>query len=164
MVNVQGKGPLGITIFGSILIITSLLQLSTLSHLEYYQWLFSVLPEGTLRLRYFISVALRVLGFASGIGILLRKDLFRKIAIGLSVFTTATIYWKHPMYGISKLARVVVEMLSRFNYRYTDLNQPFLIEVIEWGSLIALYAIDLGFAIWLIYYFTRPKIVAHFKR
>ena len=68
------------------------------------------------------------------------------------------------MYGISKLARVVVEMLSRFNYRYTDLNQPFLIEVIEWGSLIALYAIDLGFAIWLIYYFTRPKIVAHFKR
>ena len=155
---------MGITVFGVIIVVTSLLQLNTLVRWAYYQWLFNLLPEDVLRLRYFISITLRVLGLASGIGILLHKDLFRKIAIGISVFTVATIYWKHPLYMVSKHARVVIGWLSRSNCCSAGLSQPPLIKIIEWSSLISLCAVDIGFALWLVYYFTRPRIKAYFKK
>lgn len=164
MVKEQSKYPLGITVFGVIIVVTSLLQLNSLTSWLYYQWLFNALPEDMLRVRYFISIALRTLGFVSGIGILLHKDLFRKIAIGISVFTVATIYWKHPLYGVSKHARVVIDWISRSNCCYAGLSQPPLIKIIEWSSLISLCAVDVGFALWLIYYFTRPRIKAYFKK
>ena len=155
------RRPFGVTLFGIVLIATSLVHLRTLLEVDHYWWLFESMPEPVLRLRYFCSVWLRVLGLASGIGLLRRQETFRKAAMAVGIVTMATVYWKHPWFAVNKLAQSVIDMFaasSGLGYLFT----PSLRRLVAVFSLIGLYVFDLAFSIWLLVYLTRPHVTAWF--
>lgn len=152
----------GITIFASVFIITSLAQIIKLLDVDNYAWLFQALPEKIFLFRYLVSWSLRMLGLACGIGIIFRKNLFRKIALILCSFTVVTIYWKHPFLEVSKHAAKIIDEVYAIS-GVSGLLEPSLIKLVVIASFIGLNVIDFGFALCILYYFTRADIKAQFE-
>lgn len=153
--------PLGVVIFGVLLIVTSASQMLALVDYPRYTILFNYIPQELLYFRYAVSWVLRILGLASGIGILRFKEIYRKIGLALSGFTIVTIFWKHPYAG--------------FQNHIHDLSQRGLF---DWNAVVAASRlpeatligicvvvaslVDLIFAGVFIYYFTRDPIKDRF--
>jgi hypothetical protein len=158
----ENKKPVGIKIFGILIILTSLIQIFDLLNFEFYKWLFYPLPEHIIRARYIFSIICRLVGLSAGIGILFHKDLFRKAALLLFSGVLCFAYWKHPYYSVSRTLRTALEAsFKRYNISYAI--SPSQIKTLSIISMFLLYFIDICFAICLIYYFTRPKIKKWFR-
>jgi hypothetical protein len=155
----------GVTIFGILLIVSSLWELKNLADFNYYLFLFQQLPEQAIRVRYFGSITLRMLGLVSGIGILGLRNIFRKIAISLNWFTILTIYWKHPIYTLRNIYKGYLEQIVNIMV-FTKYGPNFPIDRIYEKSLLVastfLNVVDLVFAFSLIYFFTRPTVKQQF--
>ena len=160
------KFAIGVTLFGVYFIIDAFSELySKLFSPGYYSWyslIFQPLPEKVIYLRYILSIIFRMIELAVGLGIILRKDTFRKLAVFMSWFIIAIVYWKHPFSALTKHVKIVVDNIySGAGYQ---LSAPLNIESISWVSLGFIYAIDIGIASLAIYYFTRPHIKEEFKK
>ncbi len=149
------KRPLGVTIFGILLIWISLQRIPWLSF-NVYRYYFQSLPEKIILIRYFISVSMGILKLASGIGVLSLKDVFRKAALFISFISILTVYWKHPFFVFLKIRREAIAK-SGISMPENEIN------LIAWTAVIIVSLLTIGFSIALIYYFTRPKIKKLFK-
>ena len=147
----------GVTVFGSIIVFSSLMHMHKLAgDREWYLETYAYMPEWLAWTRYSFSWFQRILGISAGIGILLYKDVFRKLAIIIGVFTICTVYWKHPYEGFKR------------HTQYLDQVFPEMTEIATFSSITG-YAVlghimlDVIFQGWLIYYLTRPKVKSYFK-
>ena len=123
---------------------------------SFYAMKFYPLPEKWILARYGGSIALRVFLFIAGIGILFRKDIFRKIIVGICLWTIFTVYWKHPL-GSFKNSLM-------FNIRHGIIPVDLMpkIDMMAWTCLCLAYTIDITISLFFIYLFTRPKIKEQF--
>ena len=145
-----------IIILSIVVILYSLQGLPNLNFAA-YAIKFSPLPGKLVFGRYLLSLVIRIFLFISGIGILFRKDIFRKSIIFISLFTICTIYWKHPF--------LCFKNSLMFNINHGVLSPSLMpkIDMIAWICVVICYMIDISIAIFLIYLFTRPKIRGQFK-
>ncbi len=158
------KKPIGILVFGILLILGSGLWLYAYSNLNAYKDMFGWLSESAIQARYLFSVINRLLLIVTGIGILCLKDVFRKIGIALYVLTICILPWKHPYALFENLAR---DTASQIINTMSSTPPPEVLRIIHrTSSLYALgatYFIDIAFAAIFILYFTRPQIKNYFK-
>ena len=149
--KLKEKRPPGVIILGALLMLGSIYSLWGILDFDYYRFMFQQLPEPFIWIRYVASIIFRLVSLTAAVGVLLLKDIFRKLAIGLGLWTLATLYWKHPFYV--------------FNNIYQGQQEIFLNKnpIFPWIALGFYYAIDIIFSISFIYYFTRPKVKAYFK-
>ena len=156
--------PIGVKIFSIFLVFTSFLHMQTL-FLEvdrvfeiYGHW-----PKWLFVCRYSFSWFQRILGFTAAIGILFKKDIFRKILIWLGVFTVVMAPIKHPYKGIVRytaildrdLAPVLTEIMGIKHAGFSHLAFP---------AMLCLWALDFIFWAVFIRYFTRPRIKELYKK
>jgi SAM-dependent methyltransferase len=140
--------------------------MSALLDFEHYSYLFSPLPSRIIFLRFGLSWALRLTGLLSGIGILFRKDGFRKLALGLFVFTLFTVPWKHPVFGFRHHAAYLDQLLKdqgAYPLKMAGVVIPSFSSLAP-VSARAAQAAEVLFALAFLYYFTRPKVKAWFKK
>jgi len=157
--NLKKKKLWGINIFGILLIFSSLFQMTGLGFAR-YKYLFDYMSAEIVLFRYFISWMLRILGIASAIGILRRKDIFRKIALGIFIFTILTVYWKHPHIGFERHTQYLDQMAIETGI--SELRTRSFSSLTSYAVIGARF-LDALFAACFIYYFTRPKVKAQFK-
>ncbi|MCX5680695.1 MAG: hypothetical protein NT079_00095 [Candidatus Omnitrophica bacterium] len=148
------KRPIGVVIFATLLIATSVIQFNFIPTYERYIVINQGFPEPIIRMRFLISYALRIIGLASGIGIFFFLNFFRQVCLGLSCFSILTIYWRHPY----KAFLVYTEPL----YHQAQIT-AFSLETFTWISVVIRWAVDIFFAAAIIYYFTRPRVIRYFR-
>ena len=159
MNSLNSKTPLGVSLFGIGIILSSLGQIAALN-LEHYRYLFHDLPGWLLLGRYGISWGLRIFGLTVGIGILYRKEFARKLGLWLFAFTILTVICKHPYAGFENH----IEYLRQNFFPYQDPNEFAGVSVVAltWGAVGLACLLDVIFAGCFIYYFTRPQIKKYF--
>ena len=158
-IKINLSTPLRINIWGILLIVFSLYGMILLlsSGHDHYRYLHQEYPPAIIALRYCVSWAVKILGFISGVGILYRKDFFRKTAIAGSLFTILTIHLKHSYAGFSQHARYLDDHL--------DINlQGIAFSSLAWPAMMTARVLDIIFAVLLIYFFTRPEVRKYFGR
>lgn len=155
-ISPHGKISKEIIVLSVIIILYSIPGMPT-SSFDSYASRLRHLPEQLIWVRFIFSIAIRLALLISGIGILFRRNIFRKVVLFISFFTIFTVYWKHPViyfkkFFISNLSQgaLSVELLSRVNF-------------MSWICVIICYIVDISVALCLIYFFTRPKIKEQFK-
>ena len=151
----EKKRSIGVTIFGILLILGALFQMLG-SKLDVYKFMFQPLPERIILIRYFISIILLILGVITGVGILRLKDIFRKIAIFIGFFTLYTYIVEGPLFAFKSMPKFVELQLAGL-VSAGEIPESIIYPVI-WGSIIISAIIDFGFAVCLIYFFTRPQV------
>ncbi|MFA4989430.1 MAG: hypothetical protein WC576_01520 [Candidatus Omnitrophota bacterium] len=152
---IRGKIPKGLIIFSILIIVYSLHGLPTVNFNTYYAKFYPS-SEKIILARYILSIALRIVLIISGIGILFRRDIFRKAILGISFFTIATVYWKHPVICFKRV------LLWKINQGVLPIDVLPKIDMLSWFSAIICSLMDIGFTLCLIYYFTRPKVKKQF--
>jgi len=113
-------------------------------------------PEKLIFARYIFSIAFRIALLISGIGILFRKEIFRKAAIFIGCFTIATIYWKHPVICFK---RVLIWKVYQGVLPFDIIPR---INLFSWICASICYIFDIGVNLCLIYFLTRPKVKEQF--
>ena len=153
--EVKRKISRGVIICGILVIEYSFLSRPG-SFSSYYDR-FRPAPENLIFIRYLFSIGLRLALFISGIGILFLKNIFRKIAIFVSLFTIATVYWKHPAIIFKRIlwGKIRQGMLS------TALIPK--INMLTWICVAISSIIDITVCLCLIYYLTRPEVKEQFN-
>ncbi|MDD5568155.1 MAG: hypothetical protein PHY88_03000 [Candidatus Omnitrophica bacterium] len=146
------KSRLTIGIALCVILIIAYSFLSLPGSFDSYYVRFRPSPKSLIFIRYLFSLGIRAALFISGIGILFRKDIFRKIAIFVGLFTIATIYWKHPVEVYRKIlwwqirqGVLSVEAIPR-------------IDMLAWFCAVTSYLVDIIVSLCLVYYLTRPKV------
>ena len=155
-INAKNNISKEIIILGILVVLYSFQGIPTFDF-ESYAVKFRPLAEEIILARYVFSIIFRVAIFVIGIGILFRKEIFRKSIIGFSLFTIATVYWKHP---VSVFKRVLM-----WNIQQGAVSADMLprIDILAWESAVFCYTVDIVIASVLIYLFTRPHISEQFK-
>jgi len=152
----------GISIFGTLLVLGALgWFMLSLSNFSFYEHLFRHLSREAVVSRYSLSVSARLIGLIAGIGILYRKNIFRRIGIYLCLSTLVSIYWKHPVvlfeqavYDLDAKTNNMFSVLQEHGISYLDIAHI---------SRFILCLLDVCFALCFIFYFTRPKVKEQFK-
>lgn len=155
-----------ITIVAVLIILGAFWRLVRLINFNHYKFLFQQFPERAIFIRYLFSIISRIAAIACGVGILSRREFFRKFIVILSLFTILTIYWRHPIAAFQnayekamqqRMADSGVSIKGGVYYTATPANRlPVIV------ALAAAYAVDLAFAGFLIYFFTRKKVKEEF--
>ena len=153
ILNFRKERPIGVLIFGFILVATSIDQLHLIPTYDAYRQINHEWPENIIKVRFIVSYVLRLVGLCSGIGVLRFSNVFRKILLGLSVFSLVTLPLRHTYSG-------------QFIYSeplYRHCGSMFSLETFVWIAVILRWMIDGFFSLFVIYYFTRPQVIKHFK-
>ncbi|MBF0123188.1 MAG: hypothetical protein HQL21_07290 [Candidatus Omnitrophica bacterium] len=145
--------PVGVLIFGFILVSTSIDQLHLIPTYEAYRHINHEWPENIIKIRFVISYVLRLVGLCAGIGILCFSNVLRKGLLWLSVFSVMTLPLRHTY----SAQFIYSEPLYRLR------GSMFSLETFVWIAVILRWMIDGIFSLCVIYYFTRPQVMKHFK-
>lgn len=112
------KRPLGVIIFGVILIVTSL---DLLRHMPAYAFYAQVNHEWAgpfLKIRFIGSYIFRLLGLACGIGVLCLSEAFRKILVVFAYYCIITLPLRHTYSAqLFFQSRCIVNTARCFLYR-----------------------------------------------
>ena len=154
--------PRGIKILGGLFIISSLIQMHALLNFEWYKEVYRYLPGSLMIMRYSFSWIQRILGISAGIGLLYLNELSRKILLCISVFSILTLYWKHPFIAFQYHTEYLDRELG-FLFSHTGLPHISFSSLVL-PSLIVQDLSDILFNGVVIYYLTRPKVKAMFKK
>lgn len=156
-----------ITFMGIFLMLTPLLRINIFLHFEYYQDRLPHLSDNLIAVRYLITILFRLVIFIAGIGILLRKDFFRKVILVTSFVTLLTFPWKHPRESFRVVARMMYGDYRTMGLRNIPEHRMKVIEEFYEKKARAfqrvVWIIDIVFALFLIYFFTLPKIREEFQ-
>lgn len=144
--------PIGVIIFGSILIVTSLQLLYYLPSYDIYRQVNHEWPENIIKIRFVGSYVFRLIGLSCGIGVLFLNESFRKILIGLSYYSVLTLPLRHTYQSMLFFSEPI----------YRQQGSMFSLETFTWITIIIRWIIDGVFSLAVIYYFTRPKVKAFF--
>jgi uncharacterized membrane protein YphA (DoxX/SURF4 family) len=149
-----------VRILGLMYLVSSLIQMQVLIMKK--QWYFEIyghMPLWLATVRYGFSWFQRIAGIMAALGLLTFNKIGRWIAIGISIFTMATIYWKHPYSAFLAHA----QGLDR-QYNYLSLNNNFGVsfESLALAAMLVQYALDIGFCLSVLYILSRPRIKSVF--
>jgi len=153
---VKEKIPKEIIILGVIVILYSFQGLPTFDFAAYASK-FSPLSEELILVRYIFSITLRIFLFIAGVGVLFRRDIFRKSILFICLFTICTVYWKHPFLCFKN------SFMFNINQGVVPVDLMPKINLITWFCVVTSYIMDIVISVFLIYLFTRPKIKEQFK-
>jgi len=148
------KRPLGVIIFGVILVVTSIYQLYHIPPYGAYKFINKEFPDKIIFIRFFVSYLLRVAGLACGVGILCLSDRFRKCLLGLCCFSILTIYLRHTYKGFLYYTTPLY-----YQNNVTD----FSLQTFTWLTVFVSWTIEVSFCLAVLYYFTRPGVVKCFR-
>ena len=101
---IQETRSTGVTWLGSLMVVGSLIKIFFFVNYDYYRFLFQPLSDNVILIRYLLSVVGALIGLISGVGVLLLREVFRKLAVVLCVITLVTVFWKHPMFVFRNVA------------------------------------------------------------
>ena len=156
-------------------IFTSLTQMTALGDYKHYQYLFEQYSSASISLRFFISWMVRIAGLIFGVGLLCKKEIFRKLALGLAAGTMAVAYWKHPYEAFTrhiqyldehmssnfvgavfspKMGAELMSIFSPDNFSEPDFVHLCVYTIVAWEIFCAAV---------VIFVLTRPKIKALFR-
>jgi len=152
------KGYKGVHFLGFLFIIGSLYYLVVSLNFEYYKFIFQQLPERNIIFRYVFSLLMRSFGIVLGLGIILRKNFFRKAAIFFCWFTILTVLWRSPFYVFNNIA-----IATEYDVTNVMGNYPLKYPWHPWFSMIFFYSIDIIFSFIVIYFLNRPQVKDQFK-
>jgi len=148
--------------FSVVIISGALVELLSVLDYASCKFLLRPLPENVIFVHHLFSEACLVALLIAGIGILYLKDIFRKIILFVSCFTLFTYLIEAPL-----IVRNIPEHINRqaANLAALPFNQLPLSTWLTclWIATAVVCALDFGFALFGLYYFTRPKIKALFK-
>ena len=151
---------LGLLFFGYFFIFTSLAQLlSFIFNYNNYQLTFGYLPPALIILRYSLSILGRVLHIIVGVGLLKRKEIFRKIAIWGAGGMIATATFRHPFLNIVNHTHLVLESMGLGKH---DASMPS--NTLVWIVRGCILFMDIIFYGTLMYYLTRPQVKSCFVK
>lgn len=156
----EKKRSVGVIVFGILLILSSLFNITGLN-INGHRFLLQPLSNALIVASFIISAIALVAGIISGIGVFFLKDIFRKIALFVGGYTIFTYFVLGPLTFKNIPAFIdmnVNEMIS---------TAPVLSEstasAIIWSITSIGLVVDFGFALCLVYFFTRPKVKEQFK-
>ena len=149
------KRPLGIVILGPGFILTSLWNIIALMDIKNYYYLFQSWPGEFVAARFVILWATRLLGIASGVGLLYRKEWARKAVCGLSCFAILFVYWKYPYDEFLRHAEKLDELLNFSDHGLSIASLAFM-------SCITAWIIEVAWPPGVLYYLTRQRIKGYF--
>jgi hypothetical protein len=149
----------GVTIWGYLLILSSLFQMIVLISGGYthYAYLHQEYSPNTILIRYWVSWIIKFAGLIAGIGILNLNEWCRKFAILSSLFTVLTVHLKHTYAAYSLHAKYLDQTMGG---QFPGVSFSSL----TWPALIIQRSIDIIFGLLLIYFFTRPEVRKQFKK
>lgn len=147
------RRPLGVTIFGLILIVTSLGLLHFMAPYPLYRQVNHEWPERIIKIRFVGSYIFRFIGLFSGIGILCCFERVRKFFVGFSYYCLITLPLRHTYSSQLFFSGPI----------YQQHGSMFSLQTFTWISVIIHWIIDGTFSLMAIYYFTRPQVIKHFK-
>ena len=126
-----------------------------------YIYLFQDLPAQVVLLRYAGSWFWRILGLVVGVGLLFRKDICRKIGIGLCWYTIVTIYLKHPYAALDHAIQELVRQgaIDPGVWAAAGMSYPAFVGT----SVIMACSLDVLFFTVFIFYFQRADVRKFFK-
>ncbi len=99
-------------LIGAGYILTSFSQMTALMNYEHYRYLFQQYTESSIQFRFLASWLARIIGLSIGIGLLCRKEVFRKAALVFATGTMVVAYWKHPYEGFLKHIHFLNERMN----------------------------------------------------
>lgn len=151
----------GIDIWAYLLIVTSIFQLIILwsAGYEYYVMLHQELSADLIKLRYAVSWIIKVIGILIGIGLMLRLEWVRKLAILNSLVILLTVHLKHSYKAYKLHTRHLDEAMQAIGglpngVYFSDITIP---------ALWVQRGIDIIFASLLIFYLTRHAVKLQFR-
>ncbi len=148
--------PVGLIIFGLILIVTSIDSLYRINSggYDFYVRVNHEWPEWIIRIRFIVSYTFRLIGVVTGIGVLCLNDHLRKFLIGFSVVALFGLPLRHTYSAQLFFSEPI----------YRARGSIFSLETFTWLDIILRWLIDGLFSLMVISYFSRPKVVSFFKK
>ncbi len=119
---IKNKLSICVSVFGILIVLHALHQLINFSHYEKYLFLFKHLPENMILLRYSFSMFIRLLSLVSGMGILLRKEFFRKAMVFICFFQFSPSTGSIPFLFLKMLLTLCQNKVCCQVYSWKDLN------------------------------------------
>jgi len=158
------KKSLGVKIIGVLLIVSSLQQMFVLLlETEWYAQMFEFMPQWLIGVRYIFSLGQRIVGISCGIGLLLYKEIFRKLTIALGIFAVLTLYWKHPFAGFMNAADYARDRISEPLAIITAHSSDITLENMVLAAVIITRLLDIIFWACVIFCLTRPNVKTQFS-
>ena len=142
------------TVIGWMVVAAAVLQLLFLVNFAHYRFLHQYLPDTLILPRYLVSIAIRLVMLACGIGVLKRREFFRRLLIATCFLTILTLYWKHPMASFKSI-------LIQLQHRGLLIN-PELYPFLLWSLLGIVCVSDILNSVLLVYFYSRPKVIVQF--
>ncbi len=138
----------------ALLILGSLYQFKGLS-LSGYRFFFRDLPYNLIIARYYISLGMIIIGVLTGIGLFFLKDIFRRTAL----FIGGYIIFGYLIEGPFLVFRYIPEYVRGLVVHMVSLGtKSFNVSMAVWIPIVFSMLVELGFGVFLVYYFTRPHI------
>ncbi len=147
----------GIDLIGFFLMAGGIYHLIGISDYGFYQFMFQQLASRAIFYRYIVSVLFRLITIAAGLGLVLRKEAFRKFAIGLAVYMLCTVYWKHPFYVFENLA-----IYSEYHVWDTSGHYPLAYPWHPYISMGFYYVMDIVFSLAVLIYLRKDAVKQQF--
>ena len=151
----------GVIVLAILFILGALIQLTGVKFSD-YRVFFQPLPEKIILAHYFLTKILLLLGVVSGIGILLLKNIFRKIAVFLSWYTIFTYLVEGPFFIFRNVPKYIDNLSLNMSSQTKSISLSFISSFI-WNYTIITWIIDFSFAICIIYFFTRNSVKVRFR-
>lgn len=137
-----------------LLVLGALYQFKGLS-LSGYKFFFRDLPYNLIIARYYISLGMIIIGVITGIGLFFLKDIFRRTAL----FIGGYIIFGYLVEGPFLVFKYIPGYIQGLVVHMASLGtKSFNVYLTVWAPIIFSMLVELGFGVFLIYYFTRPNI------
>jgi len=160
IVNAEEPRNKWISVVGFFVIADALFRLLGV-RFDTHSFVFSESSKEMIMFRYCFSAGLRILLIGCGLGIILRKNFLRKMVIFFSYFTIISIYWRYPFSVVQSAVSAAIRRVSDPSL-YQMLYENFKL---FWVSItVCIYIVDVGFAVFLIYFLTKPKVEDEFTQ
>jgi hypothetical protein len=149
----------GIRVIAFLLVAGGIYHFFGIRDYRFYHFMFQQLPEDLIRTRYVLSLCFRGITIIAGVGLWLRREMFRKLTIGLCLWTLLIVYFKHPFYVFKNLA-----IYSEYQVWDTSGHYPLEYPLHPYISMYFYYALDIIFSVAVIYYLRRPRVKELFRK
>jgi len=153
----------GITLFGLAMVAGNLFLFRQLKSLDVNALLISYqpLPDGFIRYKTMAIIGLMVLGTVAGIGVLLRKEKCRKLALWCSFFSLLTYSVELPFLVIPNNNDMIQYFFEKYSQSMSLDEGLFFAKF--WRAQIIHWGIDFVFTVCLVAFFTRWEVKDQFE-
>jgi hypothetical protein len=154
-----------VVLIGLLYIIGPLIHLNKLVFDKaWYFDTYSYMPKWLMLTRYSFSFFQRIVALITAAGLLRFKEIYRKILIGICIFTMSTVYWKHPYPAFLAHTKGLDIKYGAYLNSLTRNNVKITFEMLTVPSIIVHCLLNIAFCGVVIYFLTRPGIKKLFSK